>query len=70
MPADGVVNVALCRPAVQPILVVSHVEEVCVRVFATWVPWVHHDFSARLVKRFLNVPEDVRRQLFEGLLSR
>ena len=70
MPADSVVDVALCGPASQPILVASHVEEVCVRVLATRVPWVHWDISARLVKRFLNVPEDVGRQLFEGLLSR
>ena len=70
MPADRVVNVALCVPASQPILVVSHVEEVLVRVGATRVPRVDRDLSNFLVHRFLNVPEDVLGQPFEDLLGR
>ena len=70
MPADRVVDVALCDPSFQPILVVSHVEEVLVRVGATRVPRVDRDLSNWFVYRFLNVPEDVLGQPFEGLLGR
>ena len=66
MPADGWINVAVLGPASQPILVVSHVEEGLVRVFAAWVPRVSMHLSVLLTLRSLNVPEDVRGQLSES----
>ena len=70
MSADRGVYVALCFPTSQPILVVSHVEEVCMRILATRVPWVKRDFSINFLDRFLDIPKDVRGQLFEDFLGR
>jgi len=43
---------------VQPFFLFAYVEEVIVRVLASWVVWIHVELLFR-VERLLNVPEHV-----------